>query len=152
MDTSIIIGHFIAIAACFISIITLIVQFRANRKQLEIQNNQLKLQNYIEYTKRYQDIIINFPEDINEPSFDMQALDQGTYDKTMRYMRVYFDLCFEEYYLHQEKLIDDNIWSTWEGGMIFAFSKSAFKQAWQKIKTDTEYNDSFNAMVENSHD
>jgi len=56
MDTSINIGHCIAIIACFISIITLIVQFHNNGKQLKIQNNQLKLQNY--------DLFIQVPQNI----------------------------------------------------------------------------------------
>jgi hypothetical protein len=35
--------------------------------------------------------------------------------------------------------IDDDLWSIWEGGMKTAFSKTAFKQAWNAIREDTEY-------------
>ena len=59
---------------------------------------QLTLQNFADYTKRYQKIILEFPEDITEPTFKLAGRDD--YEKTMRYMRAYFDLCYEEWYLN----------------------------------------------------
>ncbi|UOE81543.1 hypothetical protein LTQ03_20755 [Vibrio splendidus] len=141
-------GNGIALGAAFVSIIALICQSRDTKKQLELQTQQLKLQNYMEYTKRYQEIILNFPESVNESSFKLSDLDQEVRDKTMRYMRVYFDLCFEEYDLQTRNMIDKDMWLVWEGGMKFAFSKPAFIQGWDIIKLDTEYNEGFNALVE----
>lgn len=68
--------------------------------------------------------------------------------KTMRHMRAYFDLCSEEFYLHKRKLIDENVWELWGGGMRAAFSKAAFRQAWARIKKDTLYDEKFKAFVE----
>lgn len=148
MSTSFDWGNGIALVAAIVSIVALICQSRTTKNQIELQTKQLKLQNYMEYTKRYQEIILNFPESVNEKSFKLDNFSREIQDKTMRYMRVYFDLCFEEYDLHNKKMIDDDMWATWEGGMKFAFSKPAFIQAWDIIKLDTEYNKDFNKLVE----
>lgn len=135
------VGNIISAFAAISAIVGLICQSHSTRKQV-------KLQNFIEYTKRYQEIILNFPESINEQSFSFETLLQEDKNKTMRYMRAYFDLCFEEFTLHEKKYIDNDLWSIWRGGMMAAFSKSAFKQAWMTIKTDTEFDASFKTFVE----
>ena len=136
------IGNLISTFTALIAIVSLIYQSRATQKQV-------KLQNFIEYTKRYQEIILNFPENINEQDFKFDILLLEIKDKTMRYMRAYFDLCFEEFTLHEKEFIDNDFWQIWKGGMEKAFSKSAFRQAWAIIKIDTEFSDDFNALVEN---
>lgn len=141
-------GNAIALGAAIVSIIALIYQSRATRNQIELQTKQLKLQNYMEYTKRYQEIILHFPESVNKKSFKLDRFDPEIRDKTMRYMRVYFDLCFEEYDLNNKEMIDEEIWDTWKSGMKFAFSKPAFIQAWDIIKLDTEYDQGFYKLVE----
>ena len=135
------IGNLISTFAALVAIVGLICQSRSTRKQI-------KLQNFIEYTKRYQEIILNFPENINEENFTFDSLDKISKEKTMRYMRAYFDLCFEEYTLHEKGFIDNDLWSIWEGGMKFAFSKSAFQQAWKIIEKDTEFGGKFEAFVQ----
>ena len=76
--------------------------------------------------------MLKFPEDINSKDFVLEG--HGEYEKTMRHMRAYLDLCFEEWYLKQQKMIDSKPWELWKGGMETAFSKPAFKQAWEIIK------------------
>lgn len=137
------VGNLISTFMALIAIWGLIYQSKATRKQI-------KLQNFIEYTKRYQEIILNFPENINEQNFSFDAVSQEEKSKTMRYMRAYFDLCFEEFTLHEKKFIDNDLWSIWRGGMEGAFSKSAFKQAWETIKIDTKFGSAFENFVAKS--
>jgi len=138
------VGNLVATGAALVAIGGLIYQSLSTRKQI-------KLQNFIEYTKRYQEIVLNFPEGINRSDFVIDELEAKERDKTMRYMRAYIDLCFEEYTLHEKGFIDDDLWSIWEGGMKTAFSKAAFKQAWEAIREDTEYGPAFKAFAE-QHD
>ena len=137
------VGNLISTAAALIAIGGLIYQSQSTRKQL-------KLQNFIEYTKRYQEIILNFPENINEQDFSFNSvIDEEIKNKTMRYMRAYFDLCCEEFTLHEKGFIDNDLWSIWRDGMKAAFSKSAFTQAWETIKNDTVFGADFKTFVEN---
>lgn len=137
------IGNLISVFAALVAIGALIIQSSSTEKQV-------KLQNFIEYTKRYQEIILNFPETINESDFKLKELEKNEYINTMRYMRAYYDLCFEEYTLHDKKYIDEEFWSIWESGMKYAFSKSAFQQSWDIIKLDTQFGSAFERFVENS--
>ncbi len=131
------VGNLIASGTAVVAIAGLILQSRSTRKQV-------KLQNFIEYTKRYQEIVLNFPENINRQDFQIDSVEpQELKDKTMRYMRAYVDLCFEEYTLHKKGFIDEDLWSIWNGGMETAFSKPAFQQAWAVIQQDTEYGNEF---------
>ena len=135
------IGIVVAFLTALVAIITLVIQSRSMRKQM-------KLQNYMEYTKRYQEIILNFPESINERSFVLDDLPSSEVrGKTMRYMRAYYDLCYEEFDLHRRKFIDEDIWQIWEAGMRTAFSKPAFQQAWGKIKQDSNFEQQFEDFV-----
>lgn len=128
--------------------VVLLDTLKVLRHQLRVANQQLKLQNYMEYTKRYQKIILNFPENINEDNFNMGYISPKKRNKTMRYMRAYYDLCSEEFDLKSKGYIDTKMWQSWKDGMEFAFSKEAFQQAWGKIKTDTRYSKSFIRFVE----
>ncbi|HEC88730.1 MAG TPA: hypothetical protein ENI52_05390 [Thermoplasmata archaeon] len=114
------------------------------------QNRELSKQRWIEiyshYTKRYADIISNFPENINEENFDLE--NNKDYRKIMRNMRLYFDLCYEEYMLHKYGKLDKKLWKEWEKGMKSAFGKKAFRDAWYKIKRDTSYPMDFVKFVE----
>jgi hypothetical protein len=126
----------IALFAAIIALVALAYQLRGNK-------NQLKLQNFIEYTKRYQSIVLNFPENINDKDFDISKIDNDLAEKLFRLMRLYFDLCSEQYYLHSAGLIDKELWLLYENGMKTTFSKPAFKQSWEKISKDTKFDDHF---------
>ena len=116
---------------------------------------QMRLQQFADYTKRYQDIIRDFPEDVNEPEFILENginTDPGKarFEKTMRAMRAYFDMCYEEWELHDRKDIDEHTWGIWSGGMATAFKKPAFQQAWARITRphDTDYGPHFKQFVD----
>ena len=111
---------------------------------------QMGLSFFSEYTKRYQEIILNFPESINQQDFDFDTLTKQERDKTLRYMRAYFDLCSEEYFLWKHGNIDKNTWKEWESGIRFAFSKTAFSKAWEILRLDTIYYGEFTAWLTKS--
>lgn len=111
---------------------------------------QLQLNFFSEYTKRYQEITLNLPESINRDDFDYDSLGPEVRDKTLRYMRAYFDLCSEEYFLKRKNHIDDETWKEWKTGMEFAFSKTAFREAWKLLQLDTIYYGDFTNFVSES--
>src|SRR5262245_30436392 len=106
-------SDWIAIVAGLITLAGVVVVFL----QLRSLDQQSRLQNFGEYTRRYQDIVLNFPEDINSREFSLAARKGEEYAQVMRYMRAYYDLCFEEWYLHRKGLIEDDFWNVWLGGI-----------------------------------
>lgn len=115
-------------------------------RQIRQVNEQLFLQHFSDYTKRYQEIVLEFPESINEQSFDLA--NDPKHDYVMRQMRAYADLCFEEWFLHSNFSIHPKIWATWNDGMDTAFSKRAFRDAWAAIKKHTKYGPAFEAFID----
>jgi len=130
-----------------ISIVTMLITAVALWFTISSFKKQLQLNFFADYTKRYQEITLNFPESINEENFKLEDLEKSVRDKTLRYMRAYFDLCSEEYYLWKKKNIDDDTWKEWETGIKFAFSKPAFRQAWDVLRLDTVYYGEFTKFV-----
>ena len=130
----------IAFASALIAITALIYQINSFTKQL-------KLQNFTEYTRRYQEILLNLPENINSNNFELEKLDKEKKEKTLRYLRAYYDLCSEEFYLKNNKYLDSKVWKLWELGMKSAFRKKAFVDAWALIQKDTYYYTEFENFV-----
>lgn len=129
------IEHYISIITALIAVSALIWQIRTN-------NKQSKMQTFLVYTQRYQDIFINLPSGIESNDFD---INNGEYDKEMflRNLRAYFDLCSEQYQLHKRGLIDDKVWTLWKNGMKDSLKKPAFIQAWKEIQSHDYYHRHF---------
>lgn len=79
-----------------VSVISLLISVAFLWFTVSSFKKQLQLNFFADYTKRYQEIILNFPENINEKNFQIDNLDAEIKNKTLRYMRAYFDLCSEE--------------------------------------------------------
>jgi|TARA_R100000789_G_C2943013_1_gene132660 hypothetical protein len=126
-----------------IALFAAIYSIHTNKIQTKAFNKQLKLNFFTEYTRRYQEIILNLPENINDGDFDFNSLDEDVKNKTLRYMRAYFDLSSEEYDLYKSGYLDKKIWENWEEGIKYAMSKTAFIKAWEIIKLDTIYYSEF---------
>ena len=87
----------------------------------------------------FSEIILHFPENINDKGFTPDQ--DKKWDTTLRHMRVYFDLCYEEYSLKKD--IGRRHWEDWQHGIKSACSKPAFQLAWHKIQQDTHYSQNY---------
>lgn len=91
-------------------ITTIVIAFRQNRKADEIAMKQSRNDFFAEYTRRYQDIILHMPDEV----FEGTAKVDGA---TLKYMQLYYDLCSEEFHLHENGLVPDDVWDNWKEGM-----------------------------------
>jgi polyphosphate kinase 2 (PPK2 family) len=107
---------------------------------------QLSLRNYAEYSRRYEAILVNFPNDIKASTFNLKG--RPDYEQIMRFMRVYVDLSYEEWYLSKQGLVGRKMWESWKMGVEAMFSRPAFQQAWLVIKQDSKYGTDFAAFLE----
>lgn len=132
----------------FFALIGLIITILNNKKQIVALNDQLKLNFFSEYTKRYQDILLNLPLDIYHNDFSFSELPEDVRNITLKYMRAYFDLCSEELDLYNAKHIHERIWVNWKEGIEASFSKKAFIDAWDIIKLETIYYPAFSKWID----
>ena len=134
-------SDFIQLGMMLVTVIALIFTVWQFRKQL-------KLTFFADYTKRYQEIMLNLPESIYQDNFSYNNLDEKERKDFKRYMRIYFNLCSEEYHLHHVGDLDKKVWKEWKEGIKYSFSKPAFQEGWKKFGKDKEYyKDFYNFMI-----
>lgn len=91
--------------------------------------------------------MLNLPLNLHSADFDFDKLPEDVKDKTLRYMRSYFDLCSEEYDLWQAGYIEERIWNNWKEGIEYAFSQKAYRIAWTLIRPDKFYFPDFSVWI-----
>jgi len=134
------ISNCIALVAAFVAIAALIWQIWQS-------NKQSKMHTFLTYTQRYQDILVNLPIEIESSSFQPSE-DSKVNEENLRWLRAYFDLCSEEYYLHTENLIDNRVWKLWRGGIKDSLKKPAFLWAWSEVQSNNYYHGKFASFID----
>lgn len=131
----------LALLGVVVALFSLIIQMRATKKQLELQN-------FMEYTRRYQEIMLNLPGSISTGKFLYAEPKSKKYDQEMRYVRAFFDLCAEQYLLTNNGYVEKNIWVFWKKGIYSALNTKAFNEAWNIIKNDGHYDAEFVKFID----
>ena len=154
MEIDVLIPAIINSVAILVLIIFSIAQYLQMNKQLEQQNEQLRLQNeqtrlnfFAEYTKRYQEIMWQLPSDIFNDDFDLKKLANEEQEKIKKNILIYFDLCSEEFYLHENEKIDHDVWKEWEEGIKFNMRKPAFNEIWKEKCLNSSFYTEFKKYI-----
>ena len=120
---------------------------KAIKETQKLAKRQYEFQFFADYTKRYQDLILKMPANLNTTSIFNRDIDI--------YMRLYFDLCSEEYYLHTKGVIDSVVWGLWTEGIQMALKKKNYKIAWELLAenyNDTSFRHYMSELIrENEH-
>lgn len=129
-----------------IALISIIGFFLFNIIQLKKQNKQLRYNFFAIYTERYQKIVEKLPVDIYKDNYKLNKNDEA-----IKYIRSYFDLCYEQYFLNNQELLDPKVWDDWKEGMKYLFSCPAFFDLWRKEYDESKYFEAngFKYFVEN---
>ena len=99
---------------------------------LIVLRNQLRLQVFLEYTRRFDEI--EFPEGAFADPWP--RLTKKRARKAERAFRKYFDLCSQEWWLHQSGKIESRVWEVWARGMADIVATAGGRHAWQAIRPE----------------
>ena len=115
-------GSIISIVGIIVTIIAAVVSVIYGKKSVnsarETAEKKNRLNTFLEYTRRYQEIVRCLHSDPeNRPDN----------------MRLYFNLCQEEFYLHQKGTIDDTIWNLWVEEMRTMMNNQQNPVAWKEL-------------------
>jgi hypothetical protein len=99
---------------------------------LVVLRNQLRLQVFLEYTRRFDEI--EFPEGAFADPWP--RLTKKRARKAERAFRKYFDLCSQEWWLHQSGKIESRVWEVWARGMADIVATGGGRHAWQAIRPE----------------
>ena len=128
--------EYISLGAVFVAVVAL-------AWQVHLSNAQSKMQTFLTYTQRYQDIVINLPIGVESESFSLEGIESKDREEILRWLRAYFDLCSEEYYLNKNNLVDARAWRLWESGMTDSLQKPAFVEGWRIIQSNKYFHHEF---------
>ena len=91
---------------------------------------------FIEYTKRYSEVINRFPAEALKARLDLTAtLPQKSNDLSLAVLR-YLNLCAEEFYLCKRKYLSPHVWQIWESELKRTLSSPLFVREWVELREE----------------
>lgn len=126
-------------------IVSAVLNRQSIKASMFMVREQNQIQMFAEYTRRYQDIIMNMPHSVYEGN---ETLDKNV----LRYMSLYFNLCSEEFDLHCKGAISPDVWSKWLAGFKITMQHRIYQLAWQHEKGhyDSEFRSFFDNLIPNN--
>lgn len=100
------ISELLAHGATVFTFIVLIISVCLAHHQLELLKEQKQWQNFNEMNVRYANLLSKMPEKMDSDYCSIDSKDQ----KIKIWVRQYFDLYSEEYWLHKKELIPKEMW------------------------------------------
>lgn len=109
---------------------------------------QMTAQVFLEYTKRYDEIMQSFPPDawVARPNIE-SVLPNASPELSISVLR-YLNLCSEEYYLCQRGYLSKEIWGIWEAELKRTLRTPLFRREWQELCGEFEAYPAFRSYVE----
>lgn len=117
----------ISVISIAVAIVSLLVSIKDSFNTVKNNNRIHTTTLLLDFSKRYQDIMLAMPEDET---------------KKKKFILLYFDLCSEEFRLHQKSeeekdgLIDKKTWNLWVEGMEIAMKNPLYKAIWRNHRKD----------------
>jgi hypothetical protein len=132
-----------AVAALILSAMAIAVTIRSLR-------DQLWLQTFAEYTRRYSDIVTDLPSESRSPDsdFSIESLHQDEQGPFLNRVRAYVNLCSEELYLRRHKRIDKETWSIWTEGIEATVALPWFRSGWPALRREYSFFPEFCVFVD----
>jgi hypothetical protein len=99
---------------------------------------QCNVQVFLEYTKRYADVMNMFPSDGRSARIDLFKEPPPEIEElTLAVMR-YLNLCSEEFYLWKNKYLSNGVWRIWEDELKRTLRSPLLRREWNKVRKEFE--------------
>jgi hypothetical protein len=118
--------------------------------QLRGIQNQLWLQMFTEYTRRYSEVMAGIPFEasgIGAPA-ELSTLEEDQRKAVIGGMRRYFNLCSEEFYLHQKERVDGETWGIWQSGIQASTRGPFFASSWRYLRAEYRFYPAFSKLID----
>lgn len=134
------IGDYIEMMAVVIGVIGVYAGFRS-------VHNQMFVQIFADYTRRYSDIIDLVPHSART-GIKLADLGSNEQEQFIKAMRKYMNLCSEEFFLVETSRLDKGTWAMWQKGIKATLTDyPSFAEVWDLIKAEYAFYPSFQEMI-----
>ena len=115
-----------------------------------IYRRQMNAQLFLEYTKRYEEIMNTFPADARDARLNIDCeTPKESKELTLVILR-YLNLSSEEFYLCKNRYLSNKIWRIWEDELLRTLKSPLLLREWAKLKHEFESYPAFSAYVNNA--
>jgi hypothetical protein len=108
----------------------------------------MNTQVFLTYTQRFDQIMDSFPKDAWVMRLDLDRLPDSSPELSRSVLK-YLNLCAEEYYLLQKKLLAKDVWQIWEDELKRTLQSPLFKREWKELAKEFEAYPEFRQYLEN---
>lgn len=138
-------------ASIVVAIAAAVIAVREVRLLLRGIETQLRVQSFLSFTGRYNEIVRDLPIDVLGGGGSGIALggilDEKERARILVGIKRYFDLCSEEYFLRHEGMLKEPEWSEWERFLSANLGREIVMEVWRLIEGDG-YSEGFRKHVE----
>ena len=97
---------------------------------------QCNTQVFLEYTKRYSEIMNMFPHDSRRARLDLSADPPSESEELTLAVLRYLNLCSEEYYLYENRYLSRDVWHIWEAELKRTLCSPLVSREWEKLRNE----------------
>lgn len=110
-------------------------------------NNQMFIQIFSDYTKRYSEIMDLVPHNARS-STKLSDLNSSEQEKFVKAIRKYMNLCSEELFLANTGRLDPETWEMWKTGIEATLNDyPSFGEVWEQLKPEYDYYPEFQQLM-----
>ena len=91
---------------------------------------------FLEYTKRYEEIINSFPPSARGARFDLSGEAPPESPELNAAVLRYLNLCSEEFYLWKRRYLATDIWYIWESELRRTLRSALIKREWRAVRRE----------------
>jgi hypothetical protein len=125
-----------------LSIITVYFQVRQSSKAMAAHV-------YTTYTTRYAEIMKHLPPELRGRLFNAKADETEKYKQDVDIaLAQYLDLCCEEFYLSEHRMLPKRIWTIWSAEMQQCLASEVVRTFWHENRKSYDSNPGFQDFVD----
>ena len=110
---------------------------RRNKKEIAVRRRSEQLQFYAYFWQKWDRVLESLPYGVFEMGFEPESDEDKK--ALMVTLRSYFDLCAQEFFMHEQGVIEEAIWQNWARGLTGCMRLPIFKEAYTELNVSVSY-------------
>jgi hypothetical protein len=112
-----------------------------------VYRRQMNAQLFLEYTRRYEEVMRSFPEDARACRLHLEGEPPPQSEALTSAVLRYLNLCSEEFYLCRRKYLSNDIWQIWQAELERTLRSPLVRREWQDLSREFDSYGEFSGYV-----
>ena len=129
------------------TVVSIVIGIVAFFYGVKVYAKQMNAQVFLEYTRRYEDIMKSFPKAAWGARLDSEVALPDPSDELSTCVLRYLNLCSEEYYLFRGKYLSKAVWGIWEREIARTLRVPLLRREWLRLCKEFDAYPEFQSYV-----